>query len=980
MPYRLVPRFLLRAPLLPVRERTRRARAILDHPLGRDALAVASPALLAALSRGERPPALDRYARRAAFRPTPHGLWAGVAVGRLGARTAIQTGVPRAHLTLRWSYLFALGRSLLERAEIRAQVRLRRAPSLIWRADTARWLTHGEGADARAVTAEVDDTLARVLEATADWRRWDAVFDCNDPEATEFALLLVDDGLLHTDLTPPLVGPPPLAWMIDRLRRLVPQPSEAEDLEAIREALESGRIDAAPEGAAHATLVFEPRGAPTLSAAAVRRAVALAPLLFRLQDALAHPAAERALDPGVADALDAVTEVFGAGAFDLGALEVGDYGTPLGAEDDTAAPPAPPPPPLTRLLVDRFLAAVAAGDDEVRLEAAELEEVLPPLEPPATFELLLTPCREPRGRPPGTGWLLGLHAPAGATWGRFLHALGGDLGAALAETEAAARPDERRLDVVYAPSVELADVAAHPPLRGSALALTSWPENEAVTPNELALVVDPAERALALATLSGKEIVPSPLVRVRSTTAPPGAFRLLVGFSLWRQHAPWVATLGPLAGLERTPRLSVDGFVIAPASWRLPAGELTPADLRRWRARLGVPREVQVGEEDELLPVDLEDAGAAAELARLGATRVYEIWPPLDRLVDADGRRVEVVVGVVEETAAACAPRGLAQAAMRAPRARPAPRQEACGRQDASSNNDIRRGPVTRVPPPSEAPPAAGWRTYKLFGAADRQDRVLSTVVAPVVRAASERGEIDRWFFLRYVDGPGRRDHLRLRVHADGSFSPFEARLEAALAPARAACDVVAVEMAEYRPEYARFGGAEATRAAEEVFASESELVLDLVAGDATVDAVEIVVRAWDSLARVAGLDESAVATLARRVRRASAPDLPASEDELAQDYRRRHARLVALLAGTARDEATAPLEAHAARLWQIRGLREAAERAAFLPTLLHLGAVRIAGPDRAVEAHAAYVWDRVLVGVSRMRGRLRSSPPDRRS
>jgi len=45
-----LPRFLLRAPLLPAAALTRGARALLRHPLGRTAVELASPSLAASLS------------------------------------------------------------------------------------------------------------------------------------------------------------------------------------------------------------------------------------------------------------------------------------------------------------------------------------------------------------------------------------------------------------------------------------------------------------------------------------------------------------------------------------------------------------------------------------------------------------------------------------------------------------------------------------------------------------------------------------------------------------------------------------------------------------------------------------------------------------------------------------------------------------------------------------------------------------------
>ena len=43
-----------------------------------------------------------------------------------------------------------------------------------------------------------------------------------------------------------------------------------------------------------------------------------------------------------------------------------------------------------------------------------------------------------------------------------------------------------------------------------------------------------------------------------------------------------------IAELAFIPRLRLDGFVIAPASWRVPEGNKSPAMIRRWRRAAGV--------------------------------------------------------------------------------------------------------------------------------------------------------------------------------------------------------------------------------------------------------------------------------------------------------------------------------------------------------------------------------------------------------
>ena len=254
-----------------------------------------------------------------------------------------------------------------------------------------------------------------------------------------------------------------------------------------------------------------------------------------------------------------------------------------------------------------------------------------------------------------------------------------------------------------------------------------------------------------------------------------------------------------------------------------------------------------------------------------------------------------------------------------------------------------------RAPRRADAPrivtttPAEGWRTFKLFGAPDRQDRVLHGVVHPAVAAARAAGELDAWFFQRYVDPPGPRHHLRVRVH--GQLDRFAARLDAALAPARAVDDVVAVETAAYHPERARLRG----HAVEPIFARQSELICALLDRDG--DPLDNTVLAMDALAVAARL------SLARR--RALAAELRAGAGVAADpardtDWRTRQRRLPALLA------APPPPFAMPARV-----------PAELLATLVHLTCVRFLGPDCDAEHDALYAWDRALESlVARARPR----------
>jgi len=992
MGYVALPRFLFRAPLLSMRALDDARRVLREHPLGATAVALASPALAAAMDKAPRAAAtaaaIERYARRAAFRATPHGLWAGVGVGRIAGRTRVQTATPSVRLQPSWGRLAALGRALLDRSELRAQVRLRRAPSLTCGERTMTWLGPGEADDfCEERTAELDDALERVVRTCEEWAEWPVVRAAaaavlgggdededeqeqeqeQDSDVDEWLLTLIDDGVLVADTTPPLIGPPAEEWMAERLARLSGADDLRRGLESTQAALRAGDLAAADArlarlpsgargrapGAVHGSLLFaDPSSQVALSRAAIERAAALAPVLFRLQEALAPPAAERTPGPALAETLDAATEIFGAGALDLAALARGEYGAAPGGEADEPDAPetdAQAGAAVTAWLTNRILAAARAGAAEIELRAGDLAPLLPEAPPPATCELFLTPCRPRRATAAGHGWLLGLHGPAGASWGRFAGTLAQHdearaLFQDLNDAEGRARPGEQRLDVAFAPSARVADLCAHPPLRAATLALTGWPAGaRAVTIDDLQLVADPsALEPLGLRTIGGSAVTPSPLHRVRSTTAPRGVWRLLVGWSLRRQHAPWALAWGPLAGLDWTPRVRLDGFVIAPASWRVPH-DLTPRRLAAWRRGHRIPRHVQVGHEDELLPVDLAARGAAKLLA--SHERVHEIWPPLGDGPDSSGRRVEAVIALVDE------PNERAAAAAEATRA------------------------AGLVPPPGRAygeVDGPAWSTFKLFGAADRQDAVLADVVSPLLVKLRRAHRLGRWFFQRYVEGPGRRPHLRLRI--EGETDAMAHALEAQLAEARRAGDVVAVERAPYFPEAARFGGAVALPAVHALFQAASELALAALAdtgedepplaGDEDPRLL-LVIGLHDTLARAAGLDAGQRRALARQRRDAHADHVDEEfASALAAAFRGARPALRAVLGGGGPlSELLAPYY-RAARV----ALADLApeRRAAILPALMHLDAVRLMGPDRDAEIRAYTFWERTLESLER--------------
>jgi hypothetical protein len=73
---------------------------------------------------------------------------------------------------------------------------------------------------------------------------------------------------------------------------------------------------------------------------------------------------------------------------------------------------------------------------------------------------------------------------------------------------------------------------------------------------------------------------------------------------------------------------------------------------------------------------------------------------------------------------------------------------------------------------------------------------------------------------------------------------------------------------------------------------------------------------------------------------------------------------VIALLTGRATDAASPLLAAHVARL---AALPPFTARAASLPALLHLSAVRLIGADPLAEARAFVLWQRATEALSKM-------------
>jgi thiopeptide-type bacteriocin biosynthesis protein len=311
---------------------------------------------------------------------------------------------------------------------------------------------------------------------------------------------------------------------------------------------------------------------------------------------------------------------------------------------------------------------------------------------------------------------------------------------------------------------------------------------------------------------SGRPVRPVlPHMLALDTQAPPVA-RFLIDVATAR---PRVWSGWNWAGhdaLPYLPRVRYGRVVVMPRRW-LPGRRLRDAaraqgagaweqGLDAWRRRLAVPDRLHIARNDQMYPVDLRDRWDR-DLLRAELTAAHPQFVLYEDLT-ADGaglgwnggHSTEIVVPL------ACA---------RRPARHTAP--EGAERAQGQTAPPVRLAP-TRVHLPGE-----DWLFTKWYAEASAHDALL-TEHLPALLAEVE-DDVDRWFFLRYQDP---EPHLRLRFHGDpaalnGRVLPALSRVSRALVESGA---LRTTALDTYRPESDRYGGEALQEAAERFFRTDS--------------------------------------------------------------------------------------------------------------------------------------------------------------
>jgi len=266
---------------------------------------------------------------------------------------------------------------------------------------------------------------------------------------------------------------------------------------------------------------------------------------------------------------------------------------------------------------------------------------------------------------------------------------------------------------------------------------------------------------------------------------------------------------GAASQLPFLPRVRYGRVILAPARWRLSSADMPAqpddwarwdAALAKWRGRRRLPRWVSLTDDQQQLPLDLEHTGHRALLRdhlRKRPVAVLEEAPDPQVFGWCGGRAHEVVVPLAASGS---------RAWPRSPRPTAA---RLVGRDLAKT------------------PGAADVLFVKLSGAVSQQDSLLCKYL-PMLLAEWEGERRPVWWFLRFREGSDH--HLRLRISlpdaASTSFGEAAGRVGAWADGLRRRGLLRDVEYSTSYPQTGQWGDGNAQAAAEAVFAADSAAVV----------------------------------------------------------------------------------------------------------------------------------------------------------
>ncbi|WP_426749390.1 lantibiotic dehydratase [Myxococcus sp. Y35] len=956
-----------------------RLRERLEDPLIRESLFIASPPLIESMhywlkdadseqgKKVER--TLVRYFARMAGRCTPFGLFAGLSVGRLGETTQLSLA-PREHLRrhtrLDMDYVCALVEKVQREPGVRDALQYVPNSSLYSVAGRLRYMEmRHTGRERRyhLVAVETSPYLQATLERARGGQSLEALataLTVDDAEvgmedARAFIDELVESQVLVPTWAPPLTGPEPVPYLLEKAEGLPALQATREKLAAVHEALR--RIDASPPGV--------PTDAYQAAAQLLQGLPVPAELPRLFQVDMVRPTQQASLSPKVVEAirdgvealhrispsnasdtalarfqrrfaaryenravplLEALDEETGVGfAFDggggsgTGSLLQGFGFPPQGGERRFAEGAR------WKHLLGRLEACWREKSRELELteddlRAMEAKNRLPLPDAFGVMGTLLAPSGEHVDRGDFQFILESVSGPSGAVMlGRFCHA-DPELEAATRahlRAEEALRPHAVFAEVVHLPQGRMGNVICRPALREMDIVFmgqSGVPAEHQLELSDLWLSVEQDRLVLRSRTL-GKEVIPRLTHAHNYSSFGLGPYRFLG--QLQQQGVQNLAfSWGPLVHAPFLPRVVHGRTVLALARWNVSADTLkawgaTERSLRyealqRFRQDARLPRWVCLKDGDNQLPIDLDNVLSVDTFVQLTRNRptgvtLEELHPTRGELcvTGPDGHYMNEVVLSFH-------------------------RREPL-------KTTVSQPPAAPTPVVRTFPPGSEWLYAKLYTGTATVDRLLGLTLAPILRQLTASGALSHWFFLRFGDPDW---HLRLRLHGSPERLHAEALplLQRACASALASGEGWKLQLDTYEREVERYGGPAGIALAEQLFAADSDAVLAILEaypGDTGADLRwQLALRGMDALMNILGLSLEAKLALVSRCRAAFGVEFKVNahfEDQLSQRFRKERRALETLLDGASpgTEPWRAGLDAFAQRDLRLRPIAE---------------------------------------------------------
>ena len=378
--------------------------------------------------------------------------------------------------------------------------------------------------------------------------------------------------------------------------------------------------------------------------------------------------------------------------------------------------------------------------------------------------------------------------------------------------EAALNPQVILAEVVHMPDGRPGNVIARPALRDYEivfLADSQQPAEQQITVQELSVFVEDGRVRLWSSRLA-KEIIPRLSSAHNYSQRSLGIYRFLCKLQQQQHQTPYFALPQAIHQLEQQPRIQLDQFILREAHWRVERSLLVAlVKDTEWQAdawqhlqqRYQITRFVCYAVHDNVLTVDLHNPVLVMLLlAETQHQQQVELKEALHLLYNSTVQDGEHQFA--HEIVIPCLNKA--------------------SKPLTSTVLDQQRRLAVKLP--RYFPPGSACLSVKLYAGQSTAEVLLLDVIAAFADRMQQQGLVRQWFFIRYGDP---KWHLRVRFFGEPALLCAQVlpQLSALLADWLRSQRLQKFELVSYERELERYGGDCSMELAEQIFCADSQYV-----------------------------------------------------------------------------------------------------------------------------------------------------------